>query len=443
MRGTDFEFVPTDVGAITEELIAKYEELTGHTVNPADPERLFIAWLSDAIVKERVNMNFVGNMNIPSRAVGQYLEALGEWIYGVTRQPAAAARATVRFTITPTSSAVAIPAGTRVTDTAQRLSWATTADALIGIGESYADVMVECAVAGTVGNGYLPGQINTLVDVDNVQYFVSCQNIDTSDGGSEVESDADYFARMRLSTDAYSTAGSEGAYVYHAKAVSEEIADVRAVSPDEDAQETAAVMTNGGNKYAVIGADGVKADSVKVNGSAVTPVAHGSTLWAPYGGNDSTVTVTYKKQLAGTVYLYVLMDDGTPAGSVIKAAVLSACSAKEVRPLTDRVEVKDPATQSYDVTLTYYIPRDTSTPVADLEAAVAEAVDAYVKWQSAKLGRDINPSKLWQYLMQTGIKRAVITAPTFTALSDGSDGSAPGLAAVGTITLTNGGYEDE
>ena len=93
--------------------------------------------------------------------------------------------------------------------------------------------------------------------------------------------------------------------------------------------------------------------------------------------------------------------------------------------------------------VTYYIATDSLIPVTDIEAAVANAVSEYVKWQSAKLGRDINPSKLWQLLMQTGIKRAVITSPTFQVMSDGADGSTPQLAVLGTKTVTNGGYEDE
>ncbi len=444
MRGTDFEFVKSDLQTITEELISAYEEITGHTVNPADPERLLIAWLADVIAKQRVYMNFVGNMNIPARATGEYLDVLGEWIYGVKRLEAAAAKCTVRFTIAPTNTAILIPAGTRVTDGAQTLVWATTADALIAIGDESADVMAQCETVGAAGNGWAPGQIDTLIDVDNVQYFVSCANTDVSDGGSETESDDDYYARMRLALDAYTTAGSEGAYVYHAKSVSDAICDVKAVRPVETVDADLTVLKDSrNNKYLVISAHDVPADSIQVSGATVAPEKHGDVWWIPYTGLLNIVPVTYTRKTGGTVYIYVLMDDGTPAGSVIKNAVAQAVSAAEVRPLTDTVEVKDPETVSYNVDVTYYVPRDTTVPLADMQAAVQAAVDEYVAWQCGRLGRDINPSKLWQLLMQTGIKRAVITAPTFTVLSDGSDGSAPQIAAAGTVTVTNGGYEDD
>lgn len=66
-----------------------------------------------------------------------------------------------------------------------------------------------------------------------------------------------------------------------------------------------------------------------------------------------------------------------------------------------------------------------------------------MSWQSAKLGRDINPSYLVGLLMQTGIKRVALTEPEFTVLRDGGDGTVPQLAKVGTVTITSGGYEDE
>ena len=79
----------------------------------------------------------------------------------------------------------------------------------------------------------------------------------------------------------------------------------------------------------------------------------------------------------------------------------------------------------------------------EIKAAVDEAVTEFVSWQCGKLGRDINPSVLIGKLMQTGIKRVALTSPVFTTLRDGSDDTTPQVAAVGTITSTNGGYEDE
>lgn len=137
------------------------------------------------------------------------------------------------------------------------------------------------------------------------------------------------------------------------------------------------------------------------------------------------------------------MDDGTIAQTEVKNAVLAACSADTVRPLTDLVSVKDPETVEYDISFTYYIPSDASVSSAEIEAAVDAAVKQYVAWQCGKLGRDINPSYLIGLLMQTGIKQVDLTSPTFTVLKDGSNKDTPQVATVGDITATNGGYEDE
>lgn len=98
---------------------------------------------------------------------------------------------------------------------------------------------------------------------------------------------------------------------------------------------------------------------------------------------------------------------------------------------------------SYNITFTYYVPKDSPLSSTEIKAAVDRAVEEYTAWQCGKLGRDINPSVLIGKLMQTGIKRVALTSPTFTVLRDGSDDTVPQVAAVGTVTATNGGYEDE
>lgn len=378
-RNPEFEFVDADVAELQAEMVQTYEELTGETLLPGSPENLMIQWVASVILQERVKGNYAANQNLPSRAEGDNLDALAELFYAQERPGATAATCTVRFHISAAqSSAVLIPAGTRVTDGSQKLYWETTADAWVAIGDTYTDAQVKCQTVGTIGNDYTPGMINTIVDV--YDYYSAVENTTTSDGGSAPMSDDAFYELLRQSMDSLSTAGARGNYIYHAMAVSSEIADVVVNSP--------------------------------------TP---------------------------GEVYIYALMDDGTIATSTMKAAILAACSAEDVRPLTDKVVMDDPTTVSYNITLTYYIPRDATEESATIQANVTKAVNEYVAWQCGKLGRDINPSKLISMLMQTGIKRVALTAPTFTTLYDGNDPDhpVPQIATVGTVTVTNGGVEDE
>ena len=376
-RNTEHQFIPTDTGEVVALLTAIYEKITKTTVHPASPERLFIQYMANIIIQERVLNNYTGNQNIPSRAEGENLDALAELTHIKGRPEAKPAVCSVRFSISEAQdTAILIPAGTRVTDPTNTLIWETEEDAYIPIGETFVELAVRCQSVGTIGNGYAAGQINTLVDV--YDYYSECVSVTESDGGSNVPDDDEYYELMRSSMDSFSCAGARGSYIYFAKQVSTEIADVIANSP--------------------------------------TP---------------------------GVVKLYVLMDDGTLATEEIKNEVLAACSADEVRPLTDQVFVEDAEVVSYDINFTYYLQTGRTKSAAEVAAAVNEAVEQYKAWQCGKLGRDINPDELREYLYHTGIKRIELTAPAFTALRDGRDKKVPQVARVGTVTITNGGYEDE
>ena len=456
-RNSEYQFVSTDAEKLEALLIASYEKITKISIQPASPEKLFIQWVTSIILQERVLNNYTGNQNIPSRAEGENLDALGELFYVTERPDAQPAVCTERFHISEVQeTAILIPAGTRVTDASSTLIWETAADVYVPIGSTYVDTQIRCRTPGVIGNGYAAGQINTAVDL--YDYYSKCENITVSDDGADRAKDDEYYELMRSSMDSYSTAGPMGAYVYHAKRVSTEIADVKAVQPSEALKATLDLYTLSGNKYAFIGGDTLKAYTLKVYpaGSA-TPAVKAEDYTVNYSDGLLTISITGGGSLAsaekvdieieqvkaGYVYIYVLMDDGTIATTETKNAVLAACSEDTTRPLTDRVEVKDPEIVSYNIAFTYYIPKGMTASSLEIQEAVNAAVREYVSWQCGSLGRDINPSELYGRLMKTGIKRLELTSPNFTALRDGRDNTVPQIAAVGTITATNGGYEDE
>lgn len=376
-RNTQYQFVSTDTEALEAALVASYEKIVGVSLKPASPEMLFVKWVTNIIIQERVINNHTGNQNVPSRAEAENLDALAELFYVIERPAAKAAVCTGRFYISETQeTAILVPAGTRVTDADNTLIWETVTDVFIDIGSLYSDVQMQCRTPGTIGNGYAAGQLNTIVDV--YDYYERCENITASGGGADVPSDEEFYQLMRASMDGYSTAGALGGYVYFAKQASSEIEDVVANSPQ-----------------------------------------------------------------AGHVRVYILMNDGSFAGEELKASVLASCSKDRHRPLTDYVLVADPEGVEYNIEFTYYIPSDTAHSSAEIQRAVEAAVEEYTIWQCAKFGRDINPSKLYQMLMATGIKRVEIMSPVFTVLRDGKDGSVPQVAVKVGTTVTNGGYEDE
>ncbi len=376
-RPSNYEFVSANAEAIEAQVSGMYTAITGRQARPSSPEKLFIQWITSVLTQAYSRINIAGNQNIPSRATGKNLDALGELYFASTRPQAQAATVTMRFTISQAlPGAVVIPAGTRVSISDGSIVFATEEDATIASGGTTADVRCICEETGVIGNGIAAGRIVTCVDP--FPYYSSCVNLDESGGGADVATDDEYYDLMVASQGAYSCAGARFAYEYWAKSVSTEIGDVVVNSPS-----------------------------------------------------------------AGQVNIYALMKDGTPAGSEIKAAVLAACNEDEARPLTDYVVVDDPDVVSFDVELTYYVSQDSTASMAAVTAAVNAAIDEYIQWQTTKIGRDLNPSKLIQMVVAAGAKRVEVVSPEFTQLNDGSDNNTPELAVLGTKTVTNGGYEDE
>ena len=379
------QFVEMDADQIDADVAAIYSAVTGKT-RPTGVDLLFCRILSNVALYNAANVNFAANQNLPSRASGEDLDALGEMYYAKDRPAATFAGATIEFTISEArSEAIIVPAGTRVSDADQKIVFSTDDDLQIAAGDTSGTVHATCTTVGTEGNGYPAGEICKCVDV--FPYYSSCENTDTSGGGSDVPDDDEYYELLRQSQDAYSTCGPKGAYIYFAKRASSEIADVVVNSPAD-----------------------------------------------------------------GEVYIFCLMDDGTIAGSEVKAAVLAECDASERRPLTDKVTVSDPDEVSYTVNMTYYLQNGTGASTSALQSAITQAVAEYVAWQSGKLGRDIVPDELIARVKAAGAKRCVITTPVYTVLRDGvitqdtdiEHGEyVPQVAKCTSITLTNGGYENE
>ena len=447
-RNTEYQFVSNDTAALQADMIAMYEQMTGLTVHPASPEKLFIAWVTAVLVQTYAMMNYTGNQNIPSRADGENLDALGELYYAIERPQATYAVCTEKFTISEAQTFdITVPAGTRVTDASRTLFWETTEEVTIPAGQTEVSVSVRCQTPGVIGNGYVIGQLNTIVDV--FQYYTSCANITVSDGGSDAATDEEYYELLRASQDAYSTAGPVGAYAYHARRVSTEIADVRVVRPERTIFETIPVYDG----HAFLGGDNLRPETLVVTGGTLGTdytVTYTDGLLdiaiLPGGALASAITivVSIRSVKAGCIEIYALMADGTAASSTIKDLILAACNDETVRPLTDTVSVKDPVSVSYNIDLTYYTSEENTASASEVAAAVSAAVDEYKKWQQARIGRDINPSKLIQYVMGTGVvKRVTVAWPAFAQLRDGSDHEAPQLAVIGTTTITNGGVEDD
>ena len=319
----DISFIDNkDIDQVRQEMVADYEsfisEATGQTVTleRSSVHRMELYAAAAQIYQAMQYIDRQGKQSILKYSYSDFLDNLASF-KGVTRNPAAAATTTVRFTLSAErDTATGIPQGTRVS-TAGSIYFATDVYAEIPAGSTTVDVPATCTVAGTDGNGLAIGELTTIVDP--IPYVASVSNTTATEGGAEIESDADLAERVFLAPGAYSTAGPEDGYIYHAKAYSPAVGDVVATSDQE----------------------------------------------------------------AGTVDIVFIMADGSTPGEEMIEGMEGYMRSKDIRPMSDLVRIAAPEEVQYTINLTYYINRSDSAKAVTIQAAVAQAVEDYKTWQRA------------------------------------------------------------
>jgi phage-related baseplate assembly protein len=235
-------FCETDTAAVERAIIADYESITGVSLYPGDPVRLFLEALAYLICQQRFMIDYAGKMNLVSLSEGGYLDHLGA-LLNTVRLGSGYARTSLRFTLVEALTwPTAIPQGTRATADGE-LFFATTMEAVIEAGETTVEVQAQCEAAGAVGNGFLPGQINHLVD--SITYVSKVENTTLSLGGTDDETDTRFRERVQLAPEKLAVCGPEDAYRYWAKSVSQDILDVAVWSPERGEIKLAPLMTGG------------------------------------------------------------------------------------------------------------------------------------------------------------------------------------------------------
>ena len=345
-------------------LIVDYvEKNLDETLYPGDERKIFLEVMQGFFTSFLVKLNEMFNQRFAQYAKGSILDAHGE-NENCIRLAATKSHTTMRFSIgTNLGFNVVIPKGTRVT--ADNEKYFTTDEvAVIYSGSTYVDVNVSAVEGGSAYNGFTAGQINKLVD--RIEYIATVSNLDTTVGGDDGEpypevdggvGDANYYERIRLSKSAKSTAGAETLYEYYAKSADASISDV-------------------------------------------------------FVSSDNA---------AGTINLTVCCKDGAIPTKEILNKVLAACNAKDVRPLGDKVEVSGIAQEAYDIELVYYTSEDEESDTIAAVEGVGGAIERYNAWQSAEIGRAINPDRLRAEILKSDTKTVgadyvEITKPAYTVL---------------------------
>lgn len=305
---------------VRNEMVADYEEYmtkaTGQTVTlpRSSPQRSILYAASMQVYQGFQYIDRAGKQSLLKYSYSEFLDNLA-LLKGITRSPATAAVTTLQFTASAVRQvATAIPKGTRVS-AGGSVYFATDEYAEIPPGSSAVNVPATCIDAGIEGNDMTKGKLTIMVDP--LPYVASVTNTTDSEGGTDKESDEDLAERIYLAPGAYSTAGSEDGYLYHAKQFNPSIGDVVVTSNHE----------------------------------------------------------------AGKVNIVFIMADGKTPGPEMINGLKEYLSDKTRRPMTDLVSVSAPEEIHYTVNLTYFINKSDSARAVAIQEAVQVAVDEYLTWQ--------------------------------------------------------------
>jgi phage-related baseplate assembly protein len=217
--------------------------------------------------------------------------------------------------------------------------------------------------------------------------------------GKWVETDTIFRARIKLAFEAFSTAGPEGAYVFHALELDgvRDIADAAAYS-EEDAATYSATLHSDAYSMGLIAAP-------------FTGRADGDPVLAP-----EILIVALPTETYGAVD-QALLD-----------RVFRAVTAEDVRPLGDNVRVEAATVTAYNIGVTLYY-----APGSDASAMAAEAkrrLEAYAA-DRRRIGLSIQREVI-------GGRAAIDNNVTVEVVSPAADiePGSKGVGQVGTITVT-------
>ena len=140
----------------------------------------------------------------------------------------------------------------------------------------------------------------------------------------------------------------------------------------------------------------------------------------------------------GVVDVRVLLQNSEKPSETVLNEIKSALNADNVRPLTDTVVVSAPIEDEFEIDVTFYIEKNSQLSSKIIETQAREAVEEYIKWQTSKMGRDINPSYLIQLLMSAGVKRTEVRKPVFAVVEK----THVAKIKTETVQVLNGGVEN-
>lgn len=393
-------FVDTDPAAILSDVLSDFENLTGKTIEPAQPEYAIASAIAyhKSLTMNRINE--AGKAVLVDFATAPVLDYLAA-PYDIKRLQAEGAVCTLGFTIVTGHLQVTIPLGTRVSSTDGNVIFATDDDVVVPAGVDYIEVTATCQTTGSEGNGYAIGAISVIQDP--YAYISAVTNTNITSGGSSAETDEELRARVKLATSKFSVAGSTNAYIYWAKTASALISDVAiATFNDFLPIEEVPVDYDPDATYNI-------GKFVKSGSIVAVCIVNGTT-----GINPVINTTNWIKP--GEVHVFSLLDDGELPTSALNERIATILSDENVRPITDVVVVKTPTDIKYSLTVN--VVKYPEYVGSIITSSIYSILEAFAKSKASELGLDIVASYIESICRVDGVYDVEVTiVPTTETLT--------------------------
>lgn len=427
---SELYFTEVDAGRVNENVLEELESGVNEPLYPGDERRIFGEALSQVIVAVYNSVNDACRQKMLRYARGSVLDALGE-NRDTTRLDPTFATVTLRFGVEETLPAnVVIPAGIRVTGDFVHY-FATDDTVVLYAGAEYVEVAATAEAGGVSYNDMAPGVLSNIVDVSEIAMIDYVTNTTATAGGGDRESDDAYRERIREAENRLSTAGPAKAYKYWALSADPTVTDAVVESETEQVKRELTVYAGhafqGGanllpDTLTVYRTDG----SVAENGADYTATYDDELLTLELSGTlaaAQSVKIEITREMYGRVKIVPICAGGELPDEDVLEAVLAACSADDIRPLTDLVQVQAPDVETFDIELTYYTTKANESEVVKNVEGADGAIARYIYWQSSTLDQDINPDELRKLILcphwtenQLGATRVIITKPEYKEL---------------------------
>lgn len=427
----EINFIETDPQELYNDFIEILEAGVNEPLYPGDERRITGEALIYVIIAAYNTMNDACRQRLLRHARGTVLDALGE-NRDVWRISPTAATTTLRFGVAePVASNIIIPAGLRVTGDFE-LYFTTDSTVVLQAGSEYVDVTATAENGGESYNDIAAGALDKIVDISDVPLIDYVTNITETEGGGDEESDDAFRERIRTSENRLSTAGTGKAYKYWALSANPKVSDAIVGVEFEIISRT--LKTYAGHAFQ--GGANLIPDTLvvylpngseAVRGTDYTATYEDELLTLELSGalsSAQSVNISISRHMYGRVKIVPICAGGEIPDEDVLADVLSACTADDVKPLTDMVIVEAPTVEYYDIELTYYTDKANESAVIETVEGDGGAIDQYIYWQGSNLDQDINPDELRKRILApdwdenlVGASRVEIVKPVYTELS--------------------------